>query len=73
MINKTTGNIVIGGTIEASEKYIEPTVITGVNFDDSTMQVSLICCILPSLTDESVNDRQKPLILKSLTKRISRF
>ena len=40
MLSKTNGNIVIGGKCNVSEKFIEPTVITGVNFDDSTMQVS---------------------------------
>ncbi|XP_023336921.1 aldehyde dehydrogenase, dimeric NADP-preferring [Eurytemora carolleeae] len=70
MINKTTGNIVIGGTIEASEKYIEPTVITGVNFDDSTMQEEIFGPILPIINIESVNEaielinsRDKPLAL----------
>ena len=40
MLQSTAGNIVIGGKIDVDNKFLEPTVITGVTLEDSTMQVT---------------------------------
>ena len=40
MLQSTKGDIVIGGKIDVDNKFLEPTVITGVTLEDSTMQVS---------------------------------
>ncbi len=40
MLQSTKGDIAIGGKIDVDNKFLEPTVITGVTLEDSTMQVS---------------------------------
>ena len=40
MLQSTKGNIAIGGRIDVDNKFLEPTVITGVDKEDSTMQVA---------------------------------
>ena len=39
MLSKTNGNVVIGGKSNSDDKFMEPTVLTGVSLEDSTMQV----------------------------------
>jgi len=70
MIEKSKGTVEIGGTVNLEERFIEPTVITGVDFSDSTMQEEIFGPVLPIITIESVdeaveliNSRDKPLAL----------
>ena len=39
MLQATKGKIEIGGRLDIDNKFLEPTVITGVDLEDSTMQV----------------------------------
>ncbi|MBE6302762.1 MAG: aldehyde dehydrogenase [Bacteroidales bacterium] len=64
------GRIVFGGTINAKERYIEPTLIADVNPDSPVMQEEIFGPILPMVTFEKleeairfVNEREKPLAL----------
>ena len=42
MLAKTSGKVAIGGRSNHDDKFLEPTVITGVGMDDSTMQVYIV-------------------------------
>ena len=42
MLSKTSGKVAIGGRSNQDDKFLEPTVITGVGMDDSTMQVNKV-------------------------------
>ncbi|MBR2608008.1 MAG: aldehyde dehydrogenase [Bacteroidaceae bacterium] len=64
------GRIVFGGTINAKERYIEPTLLADVNPDSPVMQEEIFGPILPMVTFEKleeairfVNEREKPLAL----------
>jgi len=70
ILDKTQGDIVVGGTIDVHNKFLEPTVITGVELNDATMQEEIFGPILPIISvgsvDEAVqliNSRDKPLAL----------
>jgi len=70
MLNKTEGSVVIGGKNDYQGKFVEPTVVTGVTWDDAIMQEEIFGPILPILTVNSVdeaikliNQREKPLAL----------
>ncbi|OIJ64948.1 aldehyde dehydrogenase family protein [Streptomyces mangrovisoli] len=65
-----TGEIVIGGESDRDEKYVAPTVLTGVSLDDPVMGEEIFGPILPIVTvsgsDEAINvinSREKPLAL----------
>lgn len=65
-----TGNIIIGGETNATERYIAPTVIDGVTLEDQVMQEEIFGPILPIIeyTNLSeaiafVNAQPKPLAL----------
>jgi aldehyde dehydrogenase (NAD+) len=65
-----TGKIAIGGDTNSTERYIAPTVMDGVSWDDAVMQEEIFGPILPVLeyTDLSeaialVNSQPKPLAL----------
>lgn len=62
--------LVVGGELDADERYLAPTVLRGVSADAPIMQEEIFGPILPVLTVESVdeairfvNDRPKPLAL----------
>jgi acyl-CoA reductase-like NAD-dependent aldehyde dehydrogenase len=64
------GNIVTGGQTNLEEKYIAPTIIDGVSWEDPVMQDEIFGPILPILEYQSlekaiaqVNERPKPLAL----------
>ena len=40
LLDRTEGNVVIGGKGDKDAKFMEPTVVTGVTMNDSLMQVS---------------------------------
>jgi len=65
-----SGTIVIGGETDESEKYIAPTVITGVKPTDPLMENEVFGPLLPIVNVEGleeaiefINDRDKPLAL----------
>ena len=39
MLDATSGTIAIGGKVDVDEKFMEPTIITGVDWSDATMKV----------------------------------
>ncbi|MEM8829169.1 MAG: aldehyde dehydrogenase [Cyanobacteria bacterium P01_G01_bin.19] len=64
------GDILVGGETRASDRYIAPTVIDNVTFDDPVMEEEIFGPILPVLGYEdldraiaSINSRPKPLAL----------
>lgn len=64
------GTIVTGGQTDATQRYIAPTILENVTWDDAVMQDEIFGPILPVLAyddlDEAiaqVNDRPKPLAL----------
>jgi len=76
MLSKTNGDVVVGGRSIPEDKFMEPTVVTGVGMDDSTMQEEIFGPILPIINVESteeainiINARDKPLALYVFTDR----
>ena len=70
LISDSNGKVVFGGKTDASELYIEPTIVTDVPPDDVLMQEEIFGPVLPVVTIESVdqaidfiNKREKPLAL----------
>ncbi len=64
------GRVVFGGTINAAERYIEPTLLADVNPDSPVMQEEIFGPVLPMITFEDreealrfVTEREKPLAL----------
>lgn len=64
------GKIVFGGTINAREKYIEPTLLANVSTDSAVMQEEIFGPVLPIITFETreeaisfIRNREKPLAL----------
>lgn len=64
------GEIIFGGDYHADDRYLAPTLIDGVTWDDPVMQEEIFGPILPILTYDTleeaidlVNDRPKPLAL----------
>ena len=64
------GRVVFGGTVNAAERYIEPTLLADVNPDSPVMQEEIFGPVLPMITFEDreealrfVNEREKPLAL----------
>lgn len=73
-IIKNTKGTVIGGRMDINDLFIEPTLVTGVDGDDSTMQSELFGPILPFVNVtcveeavEFINARDKPLSLYVFT------
>jgi len=76
MLSTTNGNVVVGGRSNPDDKFMEPTVVTGVGLDDSTMKEEIFGPILPIINVESteaaikiINSRDKPLALYVFTDR----
>ncbi|KAF9412382.1 Aldehyde dehydrogenase, partial [Podila epigama] len=70
MLDKTKGNVVIGGDSQESDLYIAPTVVLGVTPEDELMQQEIFGPIMPIMIvdtiDEGidyVNDHDQPLSL----------
>ena len=64
------GVVRVGGRVDASERYIEPTLLDNVAVDSAVMREEIFGPVLPMITiasvDEAVNfilDREKPLAL----------
>jgi len=76
MLSMTNGKVVIGGRSDNDDKFLEPTVITGVGLGDAVMQEEIFGPILPIFNVESaedaikvINSRDKPLALYVFTDR----
>ncbi|KAH8996357.1 NAD-aldehyde dehydrogenase [Lactarius akahatsu] len=70
LLDRTDGQIVFGGSTNEEKKFIEPTLVTGVNGDDSLMGEEIFGPVLPIIevddVDEAIkfiNDRDHPLAL----------
>ncbi|XP_065206988.1 aldehyde dehydrogenase, dimeric NADP-preferring-like isoform X2 [Planococcus citri] len=66
----SSGKVAVGGDFDASERYIEPTILTDVKEDDPVMKEEIFGPILPIVTVDSayeaigfINKRPKPLSL----------
>ncbi|MBR5847988.1 MAG: aldehyde dehydrogenase [Bacteroidaceae bacterium] len=64
------GRVVFGGTVNAAERYIEPTLLADVNPDSPVMQEEIFGPVLPMIIFEDreealrfVTEREKPLAL----------
>jgi aldehyde dehydrogenase (NAD+) len=69
-----SGTVAIGGRTDRDERYVAPTVLTGVKADDAVMQEEIFGPVLPVVEvtdlDEAIafiNDRDKPLALYGFT------
>ncbi|XP_011141163.1 aldehyde dehydrogenase, dimeric NADP-preferring isoform X3 [Harpegnathos saltator] len=69
------GKIVVGGNVNSTEKYIEPTVLVDVKSTDSVMQHEIFGPILPIVNVnnayeaiEFINKRENPLVLYIFSK-----
>lgn len=70
------GKIVLGGQVDADERFIMPTIVTEMNLDDPIMEEEIFGPILPMVNVESVHDairfinaREKPLALYIFSKK----
>jgi len=70
MLTKTKGKVAIGGRSNNETKFMEPTVVTGVTWQDAIMQEEIFGPILPIVNVNSaeeaiqqINQREKPLAL----------
>lgn len=78
LIEQTNGNIISGGTVDESSRYVAPTIIDNVDWQDPLMKDELFGPLLPVLTYESqnfeksvissINQGEKPLALYLFTK-----
>ncbi|XP_018783104.1 PREDICTED: aldehyde dehydrogenase, dimeric NADP-preferring isoform X1 [Bactrocera latifrons] len=65
-----SGKVAVGGNYDASERFIEPTILTDVKADDPIMQEEIFGPLLPIFTVENaydaikfINSREKPLVI----------
>ncbi len=70
MLQSTRARVVTGGNSAASDRYLAPTVLAGVDWDDAVMEEEIFGPVLPVLSygqlDDAlaeVNGREKPLAL----------
>ncbi len=70
-----SGDIVVGGQVNDADRYLAPTVLDNVNWNDSVMESEIFGPILPILTYDNledaiglVNERPKPLALYIFSK-----
>lgn len=68
------GKVVAGGQIDREERYIAPTILDDVNWDDPVMQDEIFGPVLPIITYENINraveeinSRPKPLAFYAFT------
>lgn len=70
IIEKDKAKIIYGGEYDIEEKFVSPTIFTGVTFEDASMQEELFGPLIPVIEYESlgniideINNRAKPLAL----------
>lgn len=56
LLKDTNGQIVLGGEIDEATKYIAPTIVKDVKFDDSLMSEEIFGPVLPVIPVESVDE-----------------
>ena len=56
LLSRTRGQVVMGGESDDSERYIAPTVVTGVTAEDSLMEEEIFGPLLPVISVNSVDD-----------------
>ena len=56
LLKSTNGDIVLGGEADASRRYIEPTVVANVDWNDCLMEDELFGPILPIVTVASIDE-----------------
>ncbi len=71
----SSGNVVVGGQVNDTDRYLAPTVLDNVNWNDGVMESEIFGPILPILTYDNldnaialVNQRPKPLALYIFSK-----
>ncbi|UJF16612.1 aldehyde dehydrogenase [Jeotgalibaca sp. MA1X17-3] len=77
LLKKTTGTLALGGEVEEETKYVAPTIVDQVKWDDALMSEEIFGPLLPILTYESdlfteqviepIKSREKPLALYLFT------
>ncbi|MFD2728139.1 aldehyde dehydrogenase [Enterococcus camelliae] len=77
LLEKTNGTIALGGQVTVDERYLAPTILTNVAWDDVVMEEELFGPILPILTYQAphfddqvlkpIRSREKPLALYLFT------
>lgn len=75
MLARTKGEVTIGGQADQAARYLAPTIVRDVGWDDALMEDEVFGPVLPVLTYSSLssaigqlNDRDKPLALYVFTK-----
>lgn len=78
LLQHTTGKVILGGEIDAPSRYVAPTIVTELSFEDALMQEELFGPVLPILTYRQshfeqdvlhpIQQREKPLALYLFTK-----
>lgn len=70
LLSTTRGTVVAGGTTAPADRYVEPTVLTGLSWDDPVMRDEIFGPVLPIVGYGSIDDalaaiaaRQKPLAI----------
>jgi aldehyde dehydrogenase (NAD+) len=70
LLASTGGQVVTGGTGDVAERYVAPTVLTNVSWDDPVMQDEIFGPVLPVLVYDTLDEvlgqlaaREKPLAL----------
>lgn len=68
------GSVYFGGNYDVSEKYMEPTILTDISFEDAVMQEEIFGPIFPVIEFEDIDDvinilkhKEKPLALYLFT------
>ncbi|SHH99714.1 aldehyde dehydrogenase (NAD+) [Clostridium collagenovorans DSM 3089] len=68
------GSVYFGGKYDVSEKYMEPTILTDISFEDAVMQEEIFGPIFPVIEFEDIDDvinilkhKEKPLALYLFT------
>ena len=56
MLDGTKGKVILGGETDASQKFIAPTVVTGVSPDDSLMGDEVFGPILSILSVKNIDE-----------------
>lgn len=56
LLEKSQGEIVIGGSKSLKDKFMEPTIVSGVGWGDSLMQTEIFGPILPIIVTEDFDE-----------------
>lgn len=56
LISETKGKIVTGGETEVEERYVAPTIVKDVSWDDALMEDELFGPVLPIVSVKNVDE-----------------